>query len=52
MSSYDHLWLTVDERPTLMYYERPTLTAAGSFKKETGLGCRGPRDQFFNQQCV
>jgi hypothetical protein len=42
----------VDERPTLPVYERPTLTVAGSFKKATGLGCSGPRDQFFNQQCV
>ena len=44
----------VDERqrPMLPVYERPTLTVAGSFKNATGLGCTGPRDQFFNQQCV
>ena len=33
-------------------YERPTLTLAGSFKQATGVGCSGPRDQLFNQQCV
>jgi Family of unknown function (DUF5972) len=42
----------VDERPTLTVYERPTLTVAGSFKEATGLGCTGPRDHLFNQQCV
>jgi hypothetical protein len=42
----------VDERPTLLVYERPTLTVAGSFTEATGLGCSGPRDQFFNRQCV
>ena len=42
----------VDERPTLLVYERPTLTVAGSFKEATGLGCTGPRDHLFNQQCV
>jgi Family of unknown function (DUF5972) len=52
MDSYGRPTLTVYERPTMMAYERPTLTAAGSFKKATGLGCSGPRDQFFNQQCV
>jgi hypothetical protein len=41
-----------DKCPTLMAYERPTLTAAGSFKKATGLGCKGPRDHLFNKQCV
>jgi Family of unknown function (DUF5972) len=41
-----------DDRPTLMVYERPTLLAAGSFKKVTGLGCSGPRDVVFNKQCV
>jgi hypothetical protein len=29
---------------TMRPYERPTLTAAGSFKKVTGLGGHGPRD--------
>jgi uncharacterized protein DUF5972 len=52
MVSYDRPTLFAYERPTLMVYERPTLTAAGSFKKATGLGCTGPRDQLFNQQCV
>ncbi len=42
----------VHDRPMLPVYERPTLTAAGSFKKATGLGCSGPRDQLFNQQCL
>jgi Family of unknown function (DUF5972) len=41
-----------DDRPTLMVYERPTLLAAGSFKKVTGLGCSGPRDVVFNKQCL
>jgi hypothetical protein len=40
------------ERATLMVYERPSLIAAGSFKKATGLGCSGPRDHLFNKQCV
>ena len=31
-------------------YERPTLTAAGSFKKVTGLGGWGPRDMVFKRQ--
>jgi hypothetical protein len=44
--------LMVDEAPKLSVYEPPTLTAAGSFKKATGLGCSGPRDHLFNQQCV
>jgi Family of unknown function (DUF5972) len=44
--------LVVQDRAMLSVYERPTLTAAGSFKKATGLGCSGPRDQLFNQQCV
>lgn len=39
-------------RPTLSVYERPTLMAAGSFKKMTGLGCSGPRDVLANKQCV
>jgi hypothetical protein len=31
-------------------YERPTLTKAGSFKKITGLGGRGPRDPIAKHQ--
>jgi hypothetical protein len=31
-------------------YERPTLTAAGSFKKVTGLGGSGPRDVLVRHQ--
>jgi hypothetical protein len=31
-------------------YERPTLTAAGSFKKVTGLGGWGPRDVLTKKQ--
>ncbi len=52
MGTDSRLTVTIEERPTLRVYERPTLTLAGSFKKATGLGCSGPRDQFFNQQCV
>jgi Family of unknown function (DUF5972) len=52
MGSDSHPTLVMNERPMLMFYERPTLTAAGSFKKVTGLGCSGPRDQLFHQQCV
>jgi Family of unknown function (DUF5972) len=52
MGSDSRLTPKVDKRPTLAVYERPTLTVAGSFKNATGLGCSGPRDQFFNQQCV
>jgi Family of unknown function (DUF5972) len=33
-------------------YERPTLTAAGSFKKLTGLGGTGPKDALFKKQSV
>ena len=40
------------DRPTTMVYERPTLTAAGSFEKVTGLGCSGPRDTIANKQCL
>jgi Family of unknown function (DUF5972) len=32
-------------------YERPTLTAAGSFRL-TGLGGRGPRDVLFRHQLL
>jgi hypothetical protein len=52
MGSHDRPTLMVYESPKLSVYERPTLTAAGSFKKATGLGCSGPRDQLFHQQCV
>jgi hypothetical protein len=52
MNTDSRLTPKVDKRPTLAVYERPTLTVAGSFKNATGLGCSGPRDQFFNQQCV
>ena len=52
MGTDSHPTLMVDERATLKGYERPTLTAAGSFKKATGLGCSGPRDHLFNQQCL
>jgi hypothetical protein len=31
-------------------YERPTLTAAGSFKKVTGVGGWGPRDLISKRQ--
>jgi hypothetical protein len=31
-------------------YERPTLSAAGSFKKVTGLGGWGPRDVVAKRQ--
>jgi hypothetical protein len=31
-------------------YERPTLTAAGSFKKLTGMGGFGPRDALAMRQ--
>jgi hypothetical protein len=33
-------------------YERPTLTAAGSFKKVTGLGGYGPRDVTARHQAL
>ena len=52
MGTDSRLTTTVEERPTLSVYERPTLTMAGSFEQATGLGCSGPRDQLFNQQCV
>jgi hypothetical protein len=52
MGTDSRLMTTVEERPTLTVYERPTLTLAGSFKRATGLGCSGPRDQLFNQQCL
>ena len=34
----------------MLTYERPTLTAAGSFKKVTGLGGHGPRDFLVKKQ--
>jgi hypothetical protein len=52
MGADSRLTMTVEERPMLTVYERPTLTLAGSFKQATGLGCSGPRDQLFNQQCL
>jgi Family of unknown function (DUF5972) len=52
MDTDDRPTLIVHECPTTMVYERPTLIAAGSFKKLTGLGCSGPRDVAFNKQCV
>ncbi|MBC2907661.1 keywimysin-related RiPP [Streptomyces cupreus] len=33
-------------------YERPTLTAIGSFKKLTGLGGQGPKDVLFRHQLL
>jgi hypothetical protein len=33
-------------------YERPTLTAAGSFKKVTGAGGSGPRDLVVRKQSL
>jgi len=33
-------------------YERPTLTAAGSFKKVTGIGGWGPRDTISKRQTL
>jgi hypothetical protein len=33
-------------------YERPTLTAAGPFKKLTGLGGHGPKDMLTKKQMV
>jgi Family of unknown function (DUF5972) len=33
-------------------YERPTLTAAGSFKKLTGIGGFGPRDFLMKRQLL
>jgi hypothetical protein len=33
-------------------YERPTLTAAGSFAALTGLGPRGPRDLLIGKQLL
>jgi hypothetical protein len=33
-------------------YERPTLTAAGSFKKVTGATGTGPRDTLNNKQLL
>ena len=33
-------------------YERPTLTAAGSFKKLTGAGGTGPKDAVTKKQML
>ena len=33
-------------------YERPTLTAVGSFKKMTGIGGTGPKDALTKKQSV
>jgi Family of unknown function (DUF5972) len=33
-------------------YERPTLTAVGTFAELTGLGGRGPRDILFRHQLL
>jgi hypothetical protein len=33
-------------------YERPTLTAAGSFRKVTGESGRGPRDLLLKHQML
>jgi hypothetical protein len=33
-------------------YERPTLTAAGSFVRLTGAGGHGPRDVLFKHQLI
>jgi hypothetical protein len=52
MGTDDRPTLIVPGCPTMMVYERPTLTAAGSFKRATGLGCSGPRDELFNKQCL
>jgi Family of unknown function (DUF5972) len=52
MGTKSRTMLSGYERATLMVYERPSLIAAGSFKKATGLGCSGPRDHLFNKQCV
>jgi Family of unknown function (DUF5972) len=38
----------VEMRP----YERPTLTAAGSFKKMTGIGGTGPKDALTKKQSL
>jgi Family of unknown function (DUF5972) len=37
---------------TMRTYERPTLTAAGSFKKLTGLGGHGPKDALVKKQML
>jgi hypothetical protein len=37
---------------TMRSYERPTLTAAGSFKKITGLGGHGARDVIARHQAL
>ena len=52
MDTDDRPTLIVHECPTTMVYERPTLTAAGSFKKSTGMGGSGPRDLLVNKQLL
>ena len=37
---------------TMRTYERPTLTAAGSFKKVTGMGGHGPKDFLVKKQML
>ena len=36
----------------MLTYERPTLTAAGSFKKLTCIGGHGPKDFLVKKQSV
>jgi hypothetical protein len=36
----------------MLTYERPTLTAAGSFKKVTGAGGHGPKDLLVKKQSI
>jgi hypothetical protein len=40
------------EEVAMRPYERPTLTAAGSFKKLTGLGGSGPKDTLGKHQSL
>jgi hypothetical protein len=44
------LWLKGGE--AMLTYERPTLTAAGSFKKVTGVGGHGPKDFLVKKQMM
>jgi hypothetical protein len=37
---------------SMLTYERPTLTLAGSFKKVTGLGGHGPKDMLVKHQLL
>lgn len=46
-------WSTSDLKGgTMRTYERPTLTAVGSFAAKTGLGGSGPRDLLFRHQLL